>query len=87
MTRQAGMQPGATSSKAGRFQAAKPFTPWPADVERFERVEMPTGEDEPVLYWDVAGDMFTDKALTQPTDLAIVRRVGARFADDSDDDD
>ena len=43
----------------------------------FERVTMPTGDDELIFYWDSDGNLYDDEDLTKFAGLVIVRpRVG-----------
>jgi hypothetical protein len=69
MTRQAGMQPGATSSKAGKFQGAKPLP----DASRAPSFHWPERLDPShLLFWDSRGALFLDEACTKPTRLYVL---------------
>ena len=81
MTRQAGMQPGATSPKAGRFQAAKPL---PEPEPALWRIPTMPASPTVTLHWDRCGRLFEDAELTRPTPLQIFERAGGEDNDDED---
>ena len=57
----------APGAQPGRFQRPRSVRPL------FERVTMPTGDAEPTLWWDSAGNLFHDEDLTKSAGLLIVR--------------
>lgn len=59
--------PTGRGQQPGRFWPSKQLVRAP-----FERVKLPTGADEPTLYWNADGVLFNDKALTEPAGLVIV---------------
>lgn len=97
MKRQAGMQPGSTSPKAGRYQRAKPLTETePARAVRWRipkmrrpgllppRVEpaVAVSDGITVYYANENGSLYEDASFSRPTALQIFER-----ADDGDDED